>query len=199
MSKCIIVGSSVDSQKEFSYKEDDFIIASDGGLKFLLEHNYKVDLVVGDFDSLKYIPTGFDMVKLNVIKDVTDTHECIEQGIKRGFKEFEIYGSLGGRIEHSFAIIQEMVGYKKKGIDIRLYAKTQSLFIIHNEKIELDGDGFISIFAYREAKGVTLKNLKYEVNDITLNDDFPLGVSNEFIANKKATIVVKDGYLIIVK
>jgi thiamine pyrophosphokinase len=48
------------------------------------------------------------------------------------------------------------------------------------------------------SKGVTLKNLKYELNNKELSFDFPLGVSNEFIQNKKATIEVKDGCLLII-
>ena len=82
MNKCIIVGACKESLRDFTYDKDDFIIASDGGYSFLKEKGYPVHLVVGDFDSLKYVPSEDNIIKLDVIKDVTDTHEAIVEGIK---------------------------------------------------------------------------------------------------------------------
>ena len=198
MKKCIIVGACKDSQKEFSYTDEDFIIASDGGLEFLKAHNYRVDLVVGDFDSLKYIPKEGRYLLLNPIKDITDTHASIEYGVKKGYTNFEIYGCIGGRIDHSFAIIQDAYGFKLKGYEVIIHTSNQKIVFLKNDKMEIEKkNGYISIFAYGVAKGVTLKNLKYELDDKILRNNFPLGVSNEFI-NKKATIEVKNGCLVII-
>ena len=68
-----------------------------------------------------------------------------------------------------------------------------------NETKEFKGVGYISVFSLTDvSKGVTLKNLKYELTNQTLLSSFPLGVSNEFIANKKATISILDGCLLII-
>ncbi|MGN1294925.1 MAG: thiamine diphosphokinase [Bacilli bacterium] len=198
MKRCIIVGACSDSWREFTYDESDFIIASDGGYTFLKEHGYPISLVVGDFDSLHCVLETNNVKKLNVIKDVTDTHVSIEEGIKQGYKEFEIYGVIGGRIDHTLAAFQDVYKWVMMGYKFTLYSKNQIVRFIYNEKIEINQkEGYISIFSPSISKGVTLNGLKYELKDYTLTSSFPLGVSNEFI-NKKATIEVKDGCLIII-
>lgn len=199
MGKCIIVGGNLLDVRDFNYEEDDYIIASDLGYKYLIDHNIKPNLVVGDFDSLKYVPTNENVVKLNVMKDVTDTHVAIEEGMKKGYTRFDVYGCLNGRLDHEIATIQDAYYFKMNGIDIHLYSKEQELFFIRNEKVSLIKEsGYISIFSYEPiSKGVSIKGLKYEISEAMLTNNFPLGVSNEFI-NKKATIQVSNGCLMII-
>ena len=195
---CFIVGASKESQVDFSYNNNDLIIASDAGYLFLKEHNYRIDLVVGDFDSLGYKPNEENIVLLPKIKDITDTHRAILEGLEKGYKNFALVGCLYGKIEHTLANIQELKFIKDHNANASILSKNRTITILKNEKIELEREkSLISIFSFGEAKGVYLSNLKYELNDATITDSFPLGVSNEFI-NKKATIRVDDGYLLVV-
>ena len=58
--------------------------------------------------------------------------------------------------------------------------------------------GYLSVFAYsKKAEGVTLRGLKYELEDAQLTDAFPLGVSNEFVG-KESVVCVRDGSLLLV-
>lgn len=197
MNKCFIIGACKDSQKDFTYDDTDFIIGVDGGVSFLIEKNYRIDLAIGDFDSLGYVPSLKEVIILNKEKDDTDMHEALKEGLIRKYESFDIFGCLEGRLDHTIATIQNAYRYAKDGIDIRIYNKTQILTFLTNCKLEIEGEGYISIFALEEARGVTLKNLKYELKNYTLTPTFPIGVSNEFI-NKKATIEVKDGCLVII-
>ena len=57
--------------------------------------------------------------------------------------------------------------------------------------------GWLSVFVSgEEARGVTLRGLKYEITDHTLTCGMPLGVSNEFLG-KEARIAVADGALFV--
>ena len=197
MNKCFIIGACKDSQKDFTYDDTDFIIGVDGGVSFLIEKNYRIDLAIGDFDSLGYVPSLKEVIILNKEKDDTDMHEALKEGLIRKYESFDIFGCLEVRLDHTIATIQNAYRYAKDGIDIRIYNKTQILTFLTNCKLEIEGEGYISIFALEEARGVTLKNLKYELKNYTLTPTFPIGVSNEFI-NKKATIEVKDGCLVII-
>ena len=59
-------------------------------------------------------------------------------------------------------------------------------------------DGYVSVFSYGEkAEGVTLQNLKYEIADAVLSDNFPIGVSNEFIG-QAASVSVKRGRILVI-
>jgi thiamine pyrophosphokinase len=72
--------------------------------------------------------------------------------------------------------------------------------VIENDKINLTGTcgKYISIFALGgEAHGVSLKGLDYEVENITLTPDFPLGVSNKF-TSREAEISVNNGALLVI-
>jgi len=55
----------------------------------------------------------------------------------------------------------------------------------------------ISIFCLNgKASGVTLRGLKYPLENAVLTSEMPLGVSNEF-TGQKSTVRVTDGTLII--
>ena len=52
------------------------------------------------------------------------------------------------------------------------------------------------MFSLIEAsRGVSIKGMKYELDGAVISNDFPIGISNEFI-NKEATISVEDGCLV---
>jgi len=54
------------------------------------------------------------------------------------------------------------------------------------------------VFSYGEkAEGVTILGAEYEVSNVILLDDFPLGVSNSFIG-REVRVSVKEGRLLIV-
>lgn len=46
-----------------------------------------------------------------------------------------------------------------------------------------------------ESKGVTIRGMKYELDCASVRNDFPLGISNEFIG-QEAEILVEDGTLV---
>lgn len=57
--------------------------------------------------------------------------------------------------------------------------------------------GVLSVFSFgQSAVGVTLKGLKYELSEAKLENDMPLGVSNEFIG-RESLVSVKRGSLLV--
>ena len=186
---------------------NDYIIALDGGLAFCAEHGIKPDRIVGDFDSLplekrelleKY-PREI-IYRLPCEKDDTDTLAAIRMAEKLGYEAFCIYGGLGGRLSHTLANIQSLMYLKERGLYGELIGDNSRIFLIKDESVALDiqEKGYISVFAYSErALGVTIRNLKYEVEDAELTNTFPIGVSNEFVG-KGAELSVKKGILLVV-
>lgn len=200
MRKCIVIGASPIISQHIKREKEDFVIACDGGYIHCKNQHLLCDLWVGDHDSLKEEKEEIQSILLPSKKDDTDVLYAIKIGIKKGFKDFELYGCTGGRIDHFIANIQILIFLKQVGCNGIIIDDTQSIFVLKNEKISLRGNKeMISIFALTSvAKGVTLKNLKYELKDATLTDSMPIGVSNEFI-NQQASIEVKDGILLVIK
>ena len=198
--KCYIVGGGENFGLTFKKEPGDYVIAADAGYRHLEKVGLRADMVVGDFDSLGTIPDHPNLVKLNPIKDVTDTWEAVRLGLKKGYTEFHLYACTGGRIDHTVANVQLLSNLAESGSHGYLYDKDSVLTVIKDSSIAFDASkkGYLSVFSLtNESKGVTLNGFKYELTDSTLSNTFPLGVSNEFIG-KDSEISVKEGSLLIV-
>ena len=198
--KCYIIGGGENYGLNFKQQEGDYIIAADAGYKYLKEAGITADLVVGDFDSLEYVPNHPGTVKLNPVKDETDTWEAVRLGMEKGYRDFHFYACTGGRIDHTIANIQLLKSVAEKGCRGYLYDKKSVLTVINNSDIKFDDPmcGYISVFSLSDkSMGVTIKGLKYEVEDAVLDNSFPLGVSNEFTGTD-SEISVSEGSLLIV-
>lgn len=205
MKKVIVVGAGPISDDSFlKDKKDCFLVACDGGYKHFINQKMKADLFVGDFDTLDISTKLFcdDVVKLNVIKDDTDTIFAIKKCLEKGYDTFYFYGCLGGKIEHSIANIQTLsflLDHNAKGYLIDENNDNVLTMISDAISFSTNSKGMISVFAYgQEAYGVTIENLMYTLKDATLSTSFPLGVSNQFLDGKCGKIIVKEGKLIIV-
>lgn len=200
MKKCIIVCAGEESGLNTPINSGDLIIAADAGLNYCNKKGIKPDIIVGDFDTLKYVPNGENVIELNPIKDETDTFEAIQQGIIRGYKCFYILCGMGGKPEHTYANIQLLAYLAQNGCCGFLTDKNRILTVIKNRTVCFDENysGFVSVFSLTDkSEGVTIKNLKYNLDGAVLTNTFPLGVSNEF-TGKKSSIAVKNGMLLLV-
>jgi thiamine pyrophosphokinase len=209
MNKCIIIGAgecnTADLKKHLIIADGDYCIAADGGLDYLIQIGIKPNLVMGDLDSV--IDTdktkAYETRVFPPEKDDTDMLLAIKEGLARGYRYFEIYGALGGRVDHTFANIQCLNFLINNNAEGRLIGSNGSFItMIKNSKITFTASQYepsrkISVFAYGgTACGVTECGLKYTTDNSTIKSDFPIGVSNEFIG-EDAYIKVSDGILMI--
>ena len=63
--------------------------------------------------------------------------------------------------------------------------------------MEADKIGYVSVFALSETAEVSIHNMKYELTDTVITNDFPIGISNELIG-KPAEISVKNGTILLI-
>lgn len=190
-------------------RREDYIIALDGGLAFCMEQGIKPDRIVGDFDSLplkkQELLNNYPqeiIYRLPCEKDDTDTLAALKMLTYMGYQRFTIYGGLGGRLSHTMANIQSLLYLKEQGLHGELAGVDSRIFLIKDEKVILPAkkNNYISIFAYsQKAEGVTLKNLKYEVENVELTNSFPIGVSNEFVGEEAEISVAKGTLLVVVE
>lgn len=198
MSVCYIVGAG-DFDLPFSPNTDDLVIAADGGLEHLKAHGIRCDIALGDFDSLGYLPDGYERIAYPVEKDYTDTALALFEGERRGFREFVILGGTGGREDHTFANYSLLSEAKERGLSAKLVSKNSTVFIVKNEsaRIKCDTGRHFSVFAFgREAKGVSISGLKYEGRDISIKPSCHLAASNLF-DGRVCELSVKDGELLV--
>lgn len=200
MAVCYIVGAGDCTNLDFEKENGDLVIAADGGYKHLLSFNIKPDILIGDFDSLNDVPQKENIIRLNPVKDITDMNAAVDIGIEKGYSEFVIYGALGGRFDHSLANVQLVAWLSQIGKKSRIVDGKTVITAVTDGKIRFDSvsKGYISVFAHTDiCENVNISGLKYTLENATLKNSFPLGVSNEFIGCE-SEISVGRGTVIVV-
>lgn len=197
---CYVIGAGENDGLDFRPAADDFVIAVDAGICHLEKQGIRADLVIGDFDTLKRIPKHPNVITLSAEKDDTDTFAAIREGIRAEYTGFRIYCGTGGRIDHTLANLQALAYLSENGMRGFLFDKDNVITAVTNGRLcfEKIPCGYVSVFSYSpKSCGVTLCGLRYELENATLTNTFPIGVSNEFI-NRESIISVQTGTLLIV-
>lgn len=197
----ILAGGEIDINNVF-IPENASVICADKG--YLAAKKLKCDtvLVLGDFDSLGYVPDDEYVHKYPSEKDDTDTILAVKEAIKMGASEILIYGALGGRTDHTFANIQTLMFIAKSGAFGTLISENNIITLqkANTYRRYKKHDGYyFSVFSYSEKSiGVSISGTEYTVHDAVLTNDYPLGVSNHII-NEYADVSVGEGCLLIIE
>ena len=198
---CYIIGAGDVTDPHITATADDLIICADGGYKYKTLLGRECDMVVGDFDSLGSIPDIENKIVAPTEKDETDMMLAVMSGYERGYRNFVILGALGGeRNDHSVANIQLLHYIVSKGARGTILHGDEVFTAFKNDTLTLGAEhkGYISVFSLTdESRGVTIKNLKYTLDNATLYSYMPVGVSNEFLG-LESSIAVEDGVLLVV-
>ena len=208
---CIIVGAGDFTPDEIEIKEGDLCIAVDGGYLYCKMQGIVPDMIVGDFDSVDDITwesildvrevSPEKVVVLNTKKDDTDTLAALRIAMEKGYRCFRIYGAMGGRLEHTIANIQCLTYLKNNGAKGYIMNANVMMTVIKEETLVFNPDmeGYMSLFSLNEkSEGVSISGMKYPLDKVTLTNDYPIGVSNEFIGEKGCVTVEKGTLLVIV-
>lgn len=204
---CYIFGAAPISDYRFvKLKEDKnrCVICADGGCKHAKACGIVPDWIVGDFDSNDSLEQDFpQVIRVKPEKDDTDMELAVRHGKKLGYRNFVIYGGLGGRLDHSYANLQMIAGMENQGLKVVLFSPKNQVSMLRDGKIMLYRDleyPYVSLFSFSEkCEGVTLTGMKYPLSDYCLkNTSAGLTVSNEILEDT-ATIEVRKGTLLIVR
>lgn len=198
MGRCVIFCAGGFEKLARPIQKDDYILAADGGLAHLQKLGLTPDGIIGDFDSLGYVPQNSQVFPVE--KDDTDSMLAVRKGLELGYKEFILYGALDGpRLDHTIANLQTLLFLESQGAKGTLVGLKYLITTVKNGvlKLPLAESGIVSVFCLGEkARGVTIRGLKYGLENGQLNSSFPLGVSNHFVG-KESSVAVEEGTLIV--
>ena len=183
-------------------KPDDLSIAADSGYHTAVALGERIDLLLGDFDSIGDVPrdSGIEIQQVPAEKDYTDTQLAVEIAIDRGATDIIIIGGLSGRLDHTLstlAILEELharkiYGTVTDGQSRARYMKSSSTLIARSPY------KYLSIIAADEVvKGVDIEGCKYPLKKATLRRCHQFAVSNEITGNVAFIAVKKGGVYII--
>ncbi|MBE6946156.1 MAG: thiamine diphosphokinase [Ruminococcaceae bacterium] len=162
----------------------DLILAADGGLRHTQSLGITPHAILGDFDSLGYVPQGENILLHPVEKDDTDSMLAVRLGLQEGCGRFLFYGALDGpRLDHTVANFQTLAFLASHGAFGYLVGEQYLVSVLAPGEVSFpdDAEGIISLFALGQAvTGLNIQGLHYPLTNGSLQPDFPLGVSNHF-------------------
>lgn len=179
----------------FPLREDDYIIAVDQAVSNLYKQRIKIDLAIGDFDSLSNhgMLNSLNVIKLNPVKDVTDTNQALIEAMNKKPDELFMIGGIGGeRIEHFMVHTMFFSQFPK----LVIKDEKSTLFLMEEGAHQLSNHNFNTFIGYPEAE-LSLIGFKYPLDHYHLNQYDPLCISNEILGNQ-GTVTVHQGRLLVI-
>lgn len=215
----LITGGKVnmDFAEEYTAsKEYDTVVCADSGLNTAYRLGMPVHYFMGDFDSvspeiLEAYREGkvegskhCEWVRYPKEKDYVDTQLVLEWILEKGADEITFLGATGGRLDHFLANVNILMLALKQKVPayivdsrnrIRLTDSTLSI-----ERQDMYGKYLSLLPLTSTVTGVTLRGLKYLIEDYTLEVGIARAISNEMDeTSKKAEITLRSGVLIVVE
>lgn len=201
MKHCVIIAGG-DLHGEVNVPEDALLICADCGYRHAEKLGLHPDVLMGDFDSYTAsLPEHCEILRHPAEKDETDTMLAVWYGRDRGCTEFHIYGAFGGaRLDHSIANLQMLHHMAEQGLHGTLYDGGTAVTVqTAGTGCYPRTKGYLSLFSLTdECTGLTVTGVKYPLEQGRLTNAFPLGVSNEILA-ENAEITLESGVLLIVQ
>ena len=185
-------------------KAGDLCIAADGGYRNAEALGVRIDVLLGDFDTLgepKDVDEKTEILRVPAEKDFTDTQFAIRTALERGANDIIIIGGLGGRLDHTLSnlsVLEELSSYGifaliTDGQNRVRYLNATSLLVARSPF------RYLSLIAATEkAKGVSIEGCRYPLKNATLVRSVQYAVSNEITGNC-ALISLKRGALYIIE
>ena len=184
----------------------DTVIAADSGLASAATLGLKVDLVVGDLDSVdrddlaraEALGTRIDRHRED--KDRTDLAIALDTVCEQGPALVTVIGGHGGRLDHLLANVALLAAPQYAQLRIRALLGSAQLHVVRDE-VTLEGEPheLVSLLAvHGEARGVTTHGLRFPLHGAALHPGSSRGVSNRF-SRQHAHISLDDGVLVAVQ
>ena len=185
-------------------KARDLCIAADSGFANAKALGERVDIALGDFDSLcggaDSIPEEIEKMTVPAEKDETDTQLAVNVALAKGADEIVIIGGLSGRLDHTLSNLAILEALFDLGVHAVITDGRNRARYIRSTSTLLPRSGYkyLSLIAGDEkVKGVSVEGCKYPLKNKALTRKYQYTVSNEIIENCALVSVRRGGLFII--
>lgn len=168
----------------------DLVIAVDAGLKRVHTLGLTPGLIIGDMDSvdagLLELYCACQQLRHPAMKNETDTELALNWCLEAEIGEIIICNGLGGRFDHSLALIQNLEYIYAKGATGSIESATQKIWFLEPDTRIAGCKGcLLSLLAWgQEAAFTSSYGLQYPLDDICLQPGRVRGVSNLIMQNE---------------
>ncbi len=193
---------NLDYVRDFLWENPDCIVlCADGGMKYAKELGIVPDVVVADFDSSREAIACRELVRLVPEKDDTDTQHCVSLAISRGCKEITLACATGGRLDHLMANLLLCESAYESGARLMVIDRQNTVFLHEGGCMRLfrkNAKRYVSILPLDSTlTGVTLRGMKYPLENAVLTRNHLISVSNE-ATEEQFSIEIKQGRALVI-
>ena len=167
MKTAFLVGGGDFFAAGFKPQKDDIIIAVDSGYSYLCDIGIKPHYIIGDFDSLDFVPNGANVEIHPPEKDDTDTMLAVRKAIELGVKRLMLFGCTGGRIAHTLGALQTLCYICEQGCECFIIDEKYVFTALANGSLTFlpQNSGYISLLPWGSKKAeISIRGLKYELD-----------------------------------
>ena len=185
----IVAGGNCDLSLYRDILNDAYIIGADRGALYLAEAGYKIDIAVGDFDSVTQSETELifknasEIDRLDCEKDETDLEHALNRAL-RLTGTIHILGGTGSRLDQTVSAINLLKACQEHNREAFIYDSKNRIRLIEGKATLTRDDRYkyVSLIPYGDVMvNVSLKGFKYSGDHIRLERRSTLGISNEIV------------------
>lgn len=177
----------------------DLVVAADGGGRHAAPLGVVVDSWVGDFDSSDGLSLEAPRQVHPAAKDETDAELAVRVARERGATELVFLGALGGRFDHTAALVLGSLRLAHEGMRVTLHSGDESghpLLPGVDVGLDLPPGTTLSVLAFSGLRGLSLSGVRWPLWEA----EIPLGsghtVSNE-ATGERATASLQQGLALV--
>ena len=184
------------------------VIAADSGLHGAIDLGLRVNVVIGDMDSVDKAvlaaveANGTTVTQLPRDKDSTDAELALLKAVEMGATKIVLITKGGGRLDHELGVFAVLQNPGLRQCTIQALWDNSILHLIHGPASVTitgkQGSNVGLIAAGGEASGITTTGLKWTLTNETLAPHSSRGISNQLI-EESAVILLQEGSLFVVQ
>ena len=184
------------------------VIAADSGLHGAIDLGLRVNVVIGDMDSVDKAvlaaveANGTTVTQLPRDKDSTDAELALLKAVEMGATKIVLITKGGGRLDHELGVFAVLQNPSLRHCTIEALWDNSILHLIHGPaSVTITGKvgsnvGLIA--AGGSASGISTAGLKWALANESLTPHSSRGISNQ-LTEETATISVQTGSLFVVQ
>jgi thiamine pyrophosphokinase len=182
-----------------------FVIAADSGLDHARALGRRVDVVIGDLDSVSDVglasaeAAGVAVERHDRDKDETDLELALDAAMAHGAGRIVVVGGHGGRLDHFLAnaLLLAAPAYASAVVDALM--GPSRVHVVHRRRslLATPGETCTLLPVHGEVGGVTTEGLRWSLHDEALRAGTSRGVSN-IVEEPSITVSVRAGTLLVV-
>lgn len=185
---------------------DAWVIAADGGARQAQYYGQRVDVLIGDMDSLDeheldhFVKRGAELHRFPAEKDETDLELALLHAAQQPSAKIRLFAALGDRLDQTLSNIYLLGLPALRRHDVRIIAGKQEAWLAYPGIVTINGtsgDTVSLIPLAGDASSIHTEQLYYPLNHETLSFGPARGVSNVMLADS-ARVAFQNGLLLIV-